>query len=273
MEEGKKGVVTAVSIALMLVALLYLVSSIANYSRMVGQANSGLAQITGAEEQFDAAAQGARVLSKTYGTRVSMAGNRVNFTQDLSSVGYYRQGMEGWGRFLSQHGGANLSTEGLPPVYVDPQNFSVRHNGTNLVSFEPGNFTVNEYNVTVLAFGVPGLDDSELNQTWSPPCLPDALLLDVVVSGFGAPVVLPPTCVNASVENVVIVYSSGSRAAVIRVSNRSLYFEYVPLAPGGNVYLTVAAELNSTPSDAELGRFIVHAGSGAVQKDGRVLLG
>jgi hypothetical protein len=282
MDENKRGIATAISVALLLVALLFLASAVAHYSSMVGAAGTYVAQAEGAQDAFDSAAWGAKKISNAYGMRASINGSTLNVSQDLSALDEYTQAMQGWSNFLQAYGSAaqmNSSDDAILSVYAGEQNLSAKHAGGGQTQFcvNPGNGTVNNYTVILTVLGDPFVNDTGAN--WvsrSLPCGPGEMGLSLRAEYLSDGTFDQESgCVDAASGGELTVDSGNEIASLVAGSGGcggpggiDLLYE-----PGRNLYLTVVAELNSTPSDAELGRSIVIAQSGSAEKDGRVLLG
>ncbi|VVB98837.1 Uncharacterised protein [uncultured archaeon] len=276
--QQKRGIVSTISIVLMLVALLYLSSAVAHYSAMVRQANSGLADIASAGESSDAASLGVRRIAYGFGMRVSVSGNTTTFSQNLTALPAYRQAIAGWGSFISSYGGGkaeiNESESSLPAYYVYSQNGSVLlvavHNRSrDEFAATPAGASVSSYLVNATVLGIPSINITQASSIY--PCSgPDALNFTVaaydLLSRTGAQ---ETVCVNRSADTRIAI-DVGGAAANARASGGNLTFGYVP---GRYVYLTVIAELGTAASEAELGRAAVRAQSGNVEKEERVLLG
>ncbi|MFA6214623.1 MAG: hypothetical protein WC717_05090, partial [Candidatus Micrarchaeia archaeon] len=181
MAGGKaRGISTSISVVLLMVALLFLVSSIAHYSNMVRDSSSILSQASNVQEQFDSAAYGARRLAGEYGMEVSLNGSNATAGQDLVALETYRQSIVWWAKFLNftYRGNATSLDAGsaLLEARFQPQNASARIGGQGCAEFQrcaffaPGTAEIAQYNLTVKVAGSPIYINATQPGWNAPPC-------------------------------------------------------------------------------------------------------
>lgn len=260
MGNKKRGIAVAISVGLMLVALLFLVSSVSHYSSMIGENNAWLANIASAAEQQDTAAWGVKRITEEYCMRATLSGANVTFSQNLNSIDACREAIQGWAKFMKGYGANSTALYAgeaeLSKIYVYPQNLTVqRVNGTDSIMLSRGNATVKRYNATLTVLGSTVVDVSGAAHMACDSA--GALQFEAHDAWSGQ---ANSTCVDFAQAGQIRVFLEGGQNATVRLENGSVTVDFVR---GRNVYLTLAAELDSVPSGAELGAY-VRTISGAV---------
>lgn len=279
MKRNSRGIATSISVMLLLVALLFFVSSIAHYSSMMSEADSRIAEAHVAGSRFDYAAYGAGRIAEEYGMAATVKGDRAAFGFNLTYSGPYRYAMQGWGRFIEFYGEREVSLDAsdasLPKFVVRPQGMEAWHSQTGSeVEVDRGSAEVRHYNVTArLSSTNVELDDSQV--VWAGSCEnPGAIRLTVRAVGMDGGYAQIPygvRCVDGSQESIVKIRAWGSELAALRIhGGGDLSYSYLA---GSNAYLMIDAQLDSEPAYAVMGEGALTARSGGVEKTGGLYAG
>ncbi len=131
MGKIKKGALMSLSMALLIIALLFLLLSIALYNNSLRAVGTELSKFERVNMQFDTAAYGVKQIVSIDAVNVTAVGNNITFQENFSNMINYPIDLSRFKSFVEAYAlvnvSINISEASLPVIYIQPQSIIVNH--------------------------------------------------------------------------------------------------------------------------------------------------
>ncbi|MCX8175270.1 MAG: hypothetical protein N3E51_03635 [Candidatus Micrarchaeota archaeon] len=258
----KKGIMT-IATMLLCAALLALVSAIAFHSSALRFSSARLSQLEDASQQYDSAAHAFISLASAGPANVSIVGNNVSISHNISSLPAYRRDIARLASFISGHSTQdivlNTTYASRPAMLIQPQEVAIDGFGSKL-SFTPENSGASAGNLSayriLLLSSQPTPSFFWNNLSSEPPSSQNATLLYAGFQGSNGTVWIFQSLHKHQYSELRLLSASNqSLASIYLQSPAALTVSYDSSAIAS---ILATLSFNSTVSAVELGNTLIN---------------
>ncbi|MCL6088618.1 MAG: hypothetical protein M1530_00440 [Candidatus Marsarchaeota archaeon] len=259
----RQGFLSVAAYALAL-ALLFLLSSMSNYSISLSETGAALSRLEVTGAGFDAASFGMAQILRRETVSPAYSGFNLSLFLRLPFTANYTQDVGRWQAFAQAYGAPasvsiNTSEAARPVLYVRPQNITIE--------YQAGRVLITPQNATFSQGQVLGYDDlmrisqpvGRLNWTQKSnvsPADPSALYFHIAVQGTNGTVSDTQYLNRSALSEVRLLDALDRSVMTVQVNPEAALRVYYDTSIGGN--LTTVLGLNSS-STLELGTNVINA--------------